>query len=119
MPIIATEPPARVVVAPSIYEVTGATFYNLDATAGRQVGIAYYTADFGPGGEVEAHERWTRTVALDDIPSGPALYALIKRVLHDALIATGAIPDGHNVLSQAEQEALDSLGGHLLATAQP
>jgi hypothetical protein len=43
----------------------------------------------------------------------------MKRTLYAVLVARGDAPAGQPALADAEQEAIDSLAGRLLAQAQP
>ncbi len=139
MPIILTDPPATVTVEPSIYEIDGVSFHNMAEPVVMALDedgqpyelvrsyavIEYRVGDHNDTGEFVMRSVGSVTIGGQEMlawlsaADGAGSYALLKRLLHDIMVQRGDFPDGYNVLSQQEQEALDTLGGRLLAGAQP
>jgi hypothetical protein len=134
MPIILLDPPTTTTTAPSVYEIDGVSFHNMaepTATgldeAGNPVSqvrayavIEYRIGDTDAAGAFVSRQRGSVMIAGTEMlawlqtPEGEGAYALLKRMLHEILVARGDFPVGYNVLSQTEEAALASLGGRLL-----
>lgn len=139
MPIILTDPASFTTVQSSIYEIDGVSFHNMAEPVVEAIDedgqpydlvrsyavIEYRVGDHDDMGALVARSSGSVMIAGDEMlawlsqPEGAGAYALLKRLLHEIMVLRGDFPDGYNILSQAEQEALDSLGGRLLAGAQP
>lgn len=139
MPIILTDPASFTTVQPSIYEIDGVSFHNMAEPVVEAIDedgqpydlvrsyavIEYRIGDYDEAGAFVERGKGSIMIAGEEMlawllaPEGAGAYALLKRLLHEIMVQRGDFPDGYNILSQVEQEALDTLGGRLLAGAQP
>lgn len=106
-------------------EIDGASFHRINEPDRTYAVIEWRVSERDASGSFAETARHTATIAGPDVRAwlktidGAGLYALMKRTLYAVLVARGDAPAGQPALTDAEQEAIDSLAGRLLAQAQP
>ena len=108
-----------------LIEIDGASFHRISEPDRTYAVIEWRVGERTPDGHFAELSRHTAMIAGPDVRAwlgtidGAGLYALMKRTLYAVLVARGDAPAGQPALTDAEQEAIDSLAGRLLAQAQP